>query len=409
MKLSTIRITHKYIARIHFMAVLMVFCADINAQSLSSGQFYYGASGSTVKLTIDEIDGITEADEAEFVVGKLILGNFYANGHVDSYIAFPFRRSFDIGDIKGKFTPGIEAGYNIYLLPLGKTGHSPFIGAALSFPNYDFFTNAGKGSRKYTVALPVQVGYGFFDENGQIDIGFRYAYGQAGDYYFSPEQQGSFDARYAELFVNYKKVTNAKMTEVGAGALPTRKDWWLFFGLGLSSTWFTQGNDVQQMEKSLSPSSYGQPIGELTLGAVRAFSQERSKRLIMQYSYRPVDVKLDAYEKRVRYQQIGQGLEFLYNPFVKSGFAPFFGVGLNHNKMRYTDQNDVIYQDTQQKGSFLLGWDVLPNKNANFHLRFGLRYMGESILRDEETDNIEAREVKFPNLEVSYVNLIWQY
>ena len=69
-----------------------------------------------------------------------------------------------------------------------------------------------------------------------------------------------------------------------------------------------------------------------------------------------------------------------------------------------------VYQDTQAKGSFLLGWDVLPNKNANFHIRFGLRYMGKSILRDDtkKRDNMmmaEAREVKFPNLEVSYITL----
>ena len=204
MILLTIRITYKYITTISFVMGLAVFCADSNAQDLSSGQFYYGASGDSVKITIDEIEGVTEADETEFVIGKLILGNFYANGHVDSYIAFPIRRTFELGDIEGKFTPGIEAGYNIYLLPLGKTGHSPFVGAALAFPNYDFFTNSGKGSRKYTVSLPVQVGYGFYDENGQIDIGFRYAYGQRGEYYFSPEQQGAFDARYAELFVNYK-------------------------------------------------------------------------------------------------------------------------------------------------------------------------------------------------------------
>ena len=51
----------------------------------------------------------------------------------------------------------------------------------------------------------------------------------------------------------------------------------------------------------------GNRLVKLTLGAVRAFSNQRSKRLIMQYSYRPVDVKIDAYEKQVRYQQIGQG------------------------------------------------------------------------------------------------------
>ncbi len=399
MILLTIRIAYRVFA----LFIIYFFCVASKAQSLSSGQFYYGVTGSTIKLKIDEIVDITAADETEFLVGKLLLGNFYANGHVDSYITIPFRRSFDLGDMKGKFSPGIEAGYNIYILPLGKSGHSPFIGVALSFPNYSFFTNAGKGSRKYTVALPVQVGYGFLSKYGQVDIGARYAYGQAGDYYFSPAQQGAFDARYAELFVNYKKITNAKITEVGAGALPPRKDWWLFFGLGLSSAWFTQGNDAQQTEKSLSPSSYGQPIGEVTLGMVRVFSHQRRQRLIMQYSYRPIDVKLEAYEKQVRYQQIGQGLEFLYNPFIKSGIAPFIGLGLNYNKMRFIDYDNTIYQDTQQQGSFLLGWDVLPNKNANFHLRFGARYMRHAILHDEQ------RQVKFPNLEVSYVNLIWQY
>ncbi len=377
----------------------------VQEDALSFGQFYYGFSASTLRLQTDEIDGITEPASENIVVGKLLLGNFYANGHVDSYITIPFKRSFELGDVKGKFSPGIEAGYNFYLRPLGQTHHSPFLGIALSFPNYEFFTSAGKGSRKYDIALPIQLGYGFYGNKGQIDVGIRRAYGQSGDYYFSPDEETRFQAEYPELFLNYKYVTNAKITKVGADAKPPRKDWWPFLGIGLSSAWFTQGNDVHNQEKSLSASGYGQPIGEYTVGLVRAFSEEKSKRLILQYSYRPINIEYKAYEKSVIYQLDSRGVELLYNPRISAGIAPFFGLGINDNKMVFTDEKGQTYQDEQQQMSVLLGWDILPNPNAGFHLRFGLRYMQEAILSVEE----ENKQIKFPNLEVSYVNLVWQF
>ena len=369
---------------------------------LSFGQLYYGVNLSQAHIDIEPIEGITPATEQNVLFSKVSIGSFYANGHVDSYLVIPFRSRVDFGEVQGKFSPGIEGGYNFYLRPLGQTRQSPFVGIGLSFPNYQFFTPHGKGVKKYDIALPVYAGYGFFNQAGQFDVGVRYAYGQDDDYYFSADQQGYFNAQHPEFFVNYKYISKSKLTEVGDNVRKNDKAWRGFFGAGLSSNWFTQGHDVGT-DNDISSSGYGEPITEYMLGTIYSYTE--NKRLILQYTQRPTDITLESYGKKTRYQMDSRSVELLWNMTRWSGMAPYVGFGVNRNKMQFTDQQQEKYSGTEQQNALLLGWDVLPDPNAHFNVRFSLRYMKQAILKDEASN----QTIKFPNLEVSYVNAIWQF
>ncbi len=403
-----------------FCNFLLYFCVILQAEfayaqidsshklsqpALSFGQFYYGVEFGSIKLRVDEMATITSAGETEFTMAKLILGTFYASGKLDSYIAVPLKRQVAVGDFKGNFSTGIEAGYRYYPLALAKNYTSPFIGAGLSFPNYTFHTAEGKGNKKYHVAFPIMAGYGFLLGNAQFDVGIRRALRQDGKYYFTSDREGYFYAESDEFFLNYKHPSHyASTKQKKQQSDKSFSGFHPFLGLAPSVAWFTQGNDADNTHPALSSSNYGAFMNEYVVGMViKPESWQGDKRLIAQFSHRPIDIDLEAYGKKFNYKMESNGVEMLWSPFMRFGLAPFIGAGITNNRMNFTDNDNQKYQGRQNQYSWVFGWDILPDFQRNFYLRFAMRYQSKVILHDH------GREIKFPNFEVNYINFVWQY
>ena len=141
---------------------------------------------------------------------------------------------------------------------------------------------------------------------------------------------------------------------------------------------------------------------EYSFGAL-TYLGRADRRLMAQFSYRPIDIDLQAYGKSVNYKNDSRGVEILYNPLIMFGLAPFIGVGRFSNKMEYTDSRGDTYYDQKDNMGWLLGWDILRKPDSHFYVRFLARYQHKLIFDHPE------REIKFPNAEINYIGFVFQY
>ena len=275
------------------------------------------------------MQGSAKTEKINLSLAKINIGMFYLSGRIDSYFSIPQNAEAEFSDYRGKFSTGIEGGYRYYPLKLTNSYGSPFIGLGLAFPNYHFASKHGKGVKKFGVSVPLSAGYGFLWGRGQVDIGVRYAFGQKGEYYFAPDTKRAFDAEGQEFFINYKHLTNYQTTaqqESSKDFSDYYKGLHLYATIAPSVSWFTQGRDKGNPDLALDSSGYGNFNMDYSLGVLTHLGQ-KNRRLMAQFSYRPIDIDLQAYGKSVNYKNDSLGVEILYNPIIMFGLAPFVGVG----------------------------------------------------------------------------------
>ncbi len=343
-------------------------------------------------------------------------GGFHFWGHAEFFVSFPLGQLL-LADRESQFT------YNHYVVTGGRylpwayetNKLRPYLGMSWSSVAYQQSTQVGNDApemvKEFLWIPDLGVLYGV--QNFTFRAGITYYRNNQWHYPVSASrfelvstpgvsfQLGlvySFEQSHDKRSkVNDKWNSYSRFSRVGRGASEVGN---FFLGVGPSSSFSLNSSQYNQqtfpfLSQQLTSSNYFDVAIGYQLNTVDMF---------MALSYRNPVFKTKGFGREQTIKKSSVSLELNKYIIDFSGFAPFIGVNVAYDQLRYTESENTDSRQLKFKGmepGLSFGWDIIPGKTDEFLiLRTNLRWYPFSSFK------IDGMDFDFSQLEYNLIQVV---
>ncbi len=372
---------------------------------------YVGANGSSSFIT-DNV--ATPFQVGGYYIPRIVIGGLHFWGHAD--IAF----NFPIGAIgkkeagKYSFSDFDIMTFKYYPWAIQKNKIRPFVGTSF---NINTFQQRGTGTYKnyysgndFKLGFPINAGLSYQKGSFLFNLDAKFNLNTNRTIYASRTQTTTlnlptygvsfgvrklFESTAPKFEKRFEDGTMAKEYEQIKHKLNA-----FSFGIGLSSSFYTNISDYNKAERKFVSANQGAVfIPEFGIG----YYLDKPD-LHFNLAYRKFNAYAGGYGIGQLYARQSLTLEAFKFLFDYKGFLPFVGVGVGKDNLRFLEQDlgktTVDVSASKVSTSFIFGWDIRYHRNYWLMLRTNMRYYPSLSI------NSPVGKIKFNQLELNFIQAV---